>query len=352
MGSPIAAALPIAMALAVFPGWRQAGLTFTVFVVLELTLSNIVEPMLYGAHTGVSSLAILVAAVFWTTLWGPVGLILSTPLTVCLIVLGRHVPQLNFLEVVLGDEPVLLPEQCFYQRLLAMDLEEARTIADAYLKENSLENLYETAFLPALKLAGQDYHSEGIDDVTRNFVSQSVRELIEDFGDLYAENLRLESAEESFREHQLAEVKAAQVTIACVPAHAGADELVAAMLAQLLRRGGYRAPELKASAQEDVLRTVSRLDPSIACISSISSFAVGDARALCKQLRGSITGLPVVIGLWSFESVVARQRLGSACSGIVTTTLSDALAQIRQLTEPRKEPKTFSESSDAQNWPA
>ncbi|MGA8763699.1 MAG: AI-2E family transporter, partial [Candidatus Sulfotelmatobacter sp.] len=116
IGTLIAAAFPVAMVLAVFPGWQHAGLTFGVFVVLELVVANIIEPMLYGVHTGISSLAILVAAVFWTTLWGPVGLILSTPLTVCLIVLGRYVPQLKFLEVVLGDEPVLLPEQLFYQR--------------------------------------------------------------------------------------------------------------------------------------------------------------------------------------------------------------------------------------------
>lgn len=349
VGSPIAAALPIAMALAVFPGWKQAALTFGVFAVLELTVSNIIEPMLYGAHTGVSSLAILVAAVFWATLWGPVGLILSTPLTVCLIVLGRYVPQLDFLEVVLGDEPVLLPEQCFYQRLLAMDLEEARAIAEAYLKENSLESLYETVILPALKLAEQDYHNDTIDDIPRNFILQSVKELIEDFGDQYIEDPRLESAEESFRQH---EAEGLQAKIACIPAHSCADELVAAMLAQLLRGGGYRALELRVSPHDDVLRTVSQLDHSIACISSISPFAVGEARALCKQLRGNIAGLPVVIGLWSFESGAARQRLGPSCSGLVTTTLSDALGQIRQLTDTKQKSEMFSESGKAQNLPA
>ncbi len=149
VGSPIAAALPIAMALAVFPAWREAEYIFGVFLVLELTVANVVEPLLYGAHTGISSLAILVAAVFWASLWGPVGLVLSTPLTVCLIVLGRHVPQLDFLEVLLGDEPVLLPEQCFYQRLLALDEIEARAIAESYLKENTLEDLYDSVILPA-----------------------------------------------------------------------------------------------------------------------------------------------------------------------------------------------------------
>ena len=351
VGSVIAAALPVAMALAVFPGWLQAGLTLAVFLVLELTISNFIEPMLYGAHTGISSLAILVAAVFWAILWGPVGLILSTPLTVCLIVLGRHVPQLSFLEVVLGDEPVLLPEQCFYQRLLAGDQEEARTIAGVHLKEHSLESLYETVILPALKLAEQDYQSEGLDDRARRLVLQSVKELIEDLGDGYAgDPIGGVTQSESFNQPAGAEVL--EASVACIPARSGPDELVASMLAQLLQQAGYRAHELSANATENLLVEVSQLDCSIACISSISPFAVGEPRALCKKLRGTISGLPVVIGLWSFESSVARQRLGSACSGVVTTTLADAVGQIRQLANPAVESHINTESDTAQNLPA
>lgn len=114
VGVPIAAAFPAAMALALFPGWHQAALVFGLFVLLEFGLGNFVEPWLYGAHTGISSLAILVAAVFWAIPWGPVGLILSTPLTVCILLVGRYVPQLSFLEVLLGDEPILPVEAHFY----------------------------------------------------------------------------------------------------------------------------------------------------------------------------------------------------------------------------------------------
>jgi hypothetical protein len=107
---------------------------------------------LYGSHTGVSSLAILVAAIFWGMLWGPVGLILSTPLTVCLILIGRYIPQLNFFEILLGDEPVLSPQAHFYQRLLALDEEEARDIVEEYLKQNPIGNLYDSVLIPALSL--------------------------------------------------------------------------------------------------------------------------------------------------------------------------------------------------------
>jgi len=353
VGAIIAAAMPVAMALAVFPGWLHAASIFASFLVLELTISNFIEPMLYGTHTGISSLAILVAAVFWATLWGPVGLILSTPLTVCLIVLGRHVPQLGFLEIVLGDEPVLLPEQCIYQRLLAGDQEEARVIAEAYLKEHSLESLYETVILPALKLAEQDYQSEGLDDRARRLVLQSVRELIEDFGDRsVGDPSRAASENESFRQGQPDEVKVSDTSIACIPARSGPDDLVATMLAQLLQRAGYRARELSASATENLWVTVSQLDCGIACISSISPFAMGEARALCKKLRGTGSGLPVVIGAWSFESSIAQQRLGPVCSGLVATTLTDALGQIRQLADPAAASEAATESDTAQNLSA
>jgi len=358
LGSLIASALPIAVALAVFPGWYQAGLTFAAFVFLELIVSNIVEPLLYGAHTGISSLAILVAAVFWTTLWGPVGLILSTPLTVCLIVLGRHVPQLDFLEVVLGDEPVLLPEQCFYQRLLALDQEEARVIAEAHLRENSLESLYETVMLPALKLVEHDYHNDGFDERARTSMLQAMKEMIEDFGDQCAgdqhgEDLQFSDAEgESLFQRYPAERKSLRSSIACIPARGGSDELLATMLAQLLQQAGYQARELSPGAPDNLLIAVSRFDCDIACISSISAFTVSEARGLCKKLRGSVSGLPVVIGLWSLDASTARQRLGPGCSGVAATTLSDAIGQVRQLTNPPIVPEILSESGKSQDLPA
>ena len=349
VGSLIAAALPVALALAVFPGWHHAGLVFLVFVVMELTVANFIEPLLYGSHTGISSLAILVATVFWATLWGPVGLILSTPLTVCLIVLGRHVPQLNFLEVLLGDEPVLLPEQCFYQRLLAMDQEEARSIAEAHLKENSLESLYECIILPALKLAEHDHQTEGLDDTARRFMLRNIRELIEDLGDQYAEDRDAADAEDNAgRQPPPPDVPLSRTTTACIPANRGADELVTIMLAQLLHQSGFPARQFRAELTDADFVQLLQGEYATVCISSISPFAVGEARLLCRRLRTGVSPLPVVIGLWSFESNRARQRLGPSCSGLVSTTLSDALAQIRQLAQPNSPAEPLPESSDAQ----
>ena len=325
IGTLMAAAFPITMAIAVSPGWRPAELAFVAFLVLELAVSNFVEPILYGVHTGISSLAILVAAVFWTTLWGPVGLILSTPLTVCLVVLGRYVPQLKFLEVVLGDEPVLTPVQRFYQRLLATDLEEARSIAEAHLKGNSLENLYETIFIPALRFAEQDYQADALDDDTRRFMFRSTRTLIEELG------ARLEeSPPESVDRRRSSQTLPIRENIACIPARSGPDELIAMMLAQLLRHAGFQARQLKARTVEGTLAAVSQHDYGVAFVSSLPPFAVAQARTLCRRLQISNSNLQVVVGLWDFEGGLdkARERLGSPCAVAVTTTLSDAVNQI------------------------
>ncbi len=163
VGTLVAATLPIALSLAVFDGWLRPLLVFLLVAGLELIVANFVEPWLYGAHVGISSLALLVAAVFWTVLWGPAGLILSTPLTVCVVVLGRYVPHLSFLHILLGDEPVLAAEAQIYQRLLAMDQLEAHTIVGQFLKGRPLVELYDAVLIPALSMAEQDRHKGAID---------------------------------------------------------------------------------------------------------------------------------------------------------------------------------------------
>jgi hypothetical protein len=330
-GTLIAAVFPTAMALAVFPGWHHAALTFAVFVVLELVIGNVLEPLLYGAHTGISSLAILVAAVFWAMLWGPVGLILSTPLTVCLMVLGRYVPQLSFLEIVLGDEPVLPPEQQFYQRLLAMDQDEARTIAEAHLKENPLESLYESVLIPALRLAEQDHYVDGLDDKTKVFMFQSTMELIEDLEDRIEENASDGKCIDD--KHAASPAQPSLIRIACIPSKEGADELVASMLAQVLRHAGYRAREFRTAGVEDMLAEVARERFSIVCLSALPPYSITHARLLCKRLKAARPELQIVVGLWSLAEGAdrGRERLGPGCAAAVTTTLSDALVQVRHL---------------------
>jgi hypothetical protein len=360
IGTFVGAALPIAMAIAVFPGWRQAGLALGAFVLLELTVSNLLEPLLYGAHTGISSLAILVAAVFWATLWGPVGLILSTPLTVCLVALGRYVPQLKFLEVVLGDEPALPPEQLFYQRLLAMDPEEARSIAEAHLKDarlkddkgNQIESFYDSVVIPALRLAEQDYHIDALDDDTRRFILRSTREVIEDVGDGLLEDSNANTVENeknaSNGKGDSRHISASVVNVGCVPVRGGSDELVTTMLAQLLRSAGYRTFEVRAGAMEDMLAEVAQHESNIVCVSCLPPFPTASARALCKRLKAKAPHVQVIIGLWDLDGGVktARERLGTGCPDLVITTLAEALAEIQRLSDPETAAESFAEPDE------
>lgn len=346
IGTFAAAAFPVLLALAMFPGWHHAGFAFGLYVVLDAVVSNLVEPSLYGGHTGISSLAILVAAIFWATLWGSVGLILSTPLTVCLVVLGRYVPQLKFLEVVLGDEPVLTPGQRFYQRLLAADQEEARAIAEGHLKENSLESLYETILIPALKLAEQDDQIDGLDDDTKRFVLRSTGELIEDLGDQFEQDLLSAAAErDTYRQHRANEPSAEPLSVVCMPVRNGADELGATMLTQLLRHAGHRARQLKVQPLEEILPALSHDQFGIICVSTLASFALAQIRTLCRRLHAENPGMQLVVSVWDFEGGAdkARERLGTACPGSVVTTLSEALSQIRRITDSSTANETLAE---------
>jgi predicted PurR-regulated permease PerM len=320
LGTPIAAAFPIGMALAVYPGWHQAALILVVFVVLEIIVGNFVEPWLYGTHTGISSLAVLVAAVFWAILWGPVGLILSTPLTVCLALMGRYVPPLSLFEVLLGDEAVLPVEAHFYQRLLALDQDEARGIANAYLKDKPLESFYDSVLIPTLVLAEQDRHLDSRDTKTASFINQSIRELIEDLGEY--------SADDSVADMAAAAVQLTSLRVVCIPARDEADELVAMMIEQLATRLGCEVEQRPESGSAKIMEQVCSRATEVAVISALPPFAAGKARSLCKTLRQRCPDTTVILGLWGTEenAAQAQDRIGPVCTGVVAATLHGAIA--------------------------
>ncbi|MET0878354.1 MAG: AI-2E family transporter, partial [Tardiphaga sp.] len=165
IGAIIAAAFPLALAVAVDPGWSMLLWTAALFFVIEPAVGHVIEPMVYGRSTGLSPVAVVVSATFWTALWGPIGLVLATPLTVCLVVLGRHVERLSFLDVMFGDRPALSPPEIFYQRMLAGDPTEAAEKAEQFLKERSLLSYYEEVGLKGLQLAQADLDRGTLDQV-------------------------------------------------------------------------------------------------------------------------------------------------------------------------------------------
>src|SRR5205814_8951170 len=183
IGPWIGASFPILLSLAEFSGMREVVLTVCLFLLVELLSNNFMEPWLYGSSTGMSTVAILIAAVFWTWLWGPIGLLLSTPLTVVLVVMGKYVPSLAFLNVLLGDEPVLERHARVYQRLLALDQEEAFELVREEIANSSLEDVYENVLLPALSLAEQDRHKGDLDERRQRFIRRSMRDMIDELGE-------------------------------------------------------------------------------------------------------------------------------------------------------------------------
>jgi predicted PurR-regulated permease PerM len=329
VGPPMAALLPTVLSLAIFPGWHQALATLGLFLVLELVVANFIEPVLYGAHIGLSALAILVAAVFWTVIWGFPGLVLATPLTVCLVVMGRYVPTLSFLNVLLGDEPVLSPQAQYYQRLLATDQNEARQVLEKYLEEKSLEELYSAVVIPALGLAEQDRHRNELDDETQNFIYQSTREIVEELEDTSSEQ-RTEGTPEPSVVHSRTEGATDRVDVLCIPARDDADDVVALLLSQLLERQGQRAASIPIGTTAEMLSEVADANPNVVCISALPPFALNHARALYAKLRARSPNLPIVICLWHFEGdpQKAAARLKLAAGHGFFTTLPQVLQHI------------------------
>ncbi len=333
IGTPIAALLPVALSLAVFDGWSKPALVFGMGAGLEVIIANAVEPWLYGAHLGISSLALLVSSVFWAVLWGPAGLILATPLTVCVVVLGRYVPQFSFLHVLLGDEPVLAAEATIYQRLLAMDQQEAHAIVDEHLKGKRLVDFYDSVLIPALTMAEQDRHKGAIDADREEFLFVSINEMIAEFSDYQLAPL-VEAGEDEVSEP----VEHGDARILCLPVSDRADEITASMLAQLLERKGFNAmcfPSTGATAHE-LLDFIEAGHGDVVCISALPPYAFAPARVMCRQIRERFPKLKIVVCVWGFsgDKDKAKARFERAQPDRLATSLGEALVHVHELVHP------------------
>jgi predicted PurR-regulated permease PerM len=322
LGPWVAASFPVALTLAVDPGWRMVLSTLGVFVFMEIVSNNVIEVRLYGASTGISNLALLVAAVYWTWLWGPAGLVLSTPLTVCVLVIGRHVPGLKFLSMLLGSGPVLEPPAQFYQRMLSMDADEMMDLARTFIKERSLTAFYDDVFVPALRMAENDREAGTLAEVRQKFIIQAGRDLIEE--------LSRDESEALEKKGPLTPPGAA-VTILGVPARDDADELVALMLAHVLRTQRLTAEVMPLAADPTHARErLSHADVRVVFISALPPSAVTAGRQAFRRLRRYVAGAPVLIGVWNHEASPAdlERRLGLPNPGDAVITLAEAAVSI------------------------
>jgi len=301
IGAWIAASFPIVLSLAVATSWNAPVLTLALFIVVELVCANVLEPWLYGSSTGLSPMAIIVAAIFWAWLWGPVGLLLATPLTVCVAVLGKYIPSLSFLEILLGETPPIASSDRCYQRLLALDSDEVSKLCEDYTAAHSLSATFDDVLLPVLRLVDAESRAGSLDDALKKEAYRVIREVVSDLG-----------------EQDLARTEAVPITAAgtaveflCLPASNESDELAALMLLHLLAHGGLKAEVVTSKALVgEMVELAAAQQPRLLCISSVPPASVIPAQHLCRRLRerlGADTRL--MVGLWNETPAEHARRL-------------------------------------------
>jgi predicted PurR-regulated permease PerM len=339
IGPWIAAAMPIGLSMAISTGWAAPILTVGLFVVLELISNNVMEPWLYGRNTGVSAVAVLVAAVFWMWLWGPIGLLLATPLTVCLLVVGNYVPQLSFLGILLGTEAVFEPKTRIYQRLLAGDQEEAAELFEDFVAHQPLEEVYDTVLIPALALAETHWQLGELNDGKHKFIMQSLKEMIQYRAERQQEAQAKQDAADTPKTNGDAipgGVNLPGSSVLCLPARTEADEITALMLAQVLETNGCVVQAISVtSLAGEMVDLVDQHTADVVCVSATPPAAVMHARYLCKRLRERLPTVKLVVGLWDAQGDLSKAKERIGCDAIVVATLVDAQIQIQRLTQPR-----------------
>jgi predicted PurR-regulated permease PerM len=338
VGAIIAAAFPAALALAVDPGWSMLFWVLGLFAITEPITGQVIEPWLYGRSTGLSGVAVVVAAAFWTLLWGPIGLLLSTPLTMCLVVLGRHVEHLQFLVVLLGDQPALAPEQSFYQRMLADDPDEVAHQAEAFLKDQPLSAYYDQVAIKGLALAQLDVNRGTLDHAQRVRLKAAIDDLIDDLSD-HEDAARVVVKEGEHVVAPLAPVLSPGdllpswhgKVVLCISGRGSLDEATAAMLAQLLSLHGIGAHVVSRAAVSAA--NLDQLDVSgvqMACLCYLEPGSFGNARYLVRRLRRRLPKATIIAGFWTLtaEQIEERHALTETSSDLVVTRLQQAVEQI------------------------
>ncbi len=349
IGAPLAAILPLALAAAVSPGWTMVLWTAGLYVGTEAIMGQVVEPLMYGRSTGLSPFSVVVSATFWTWLWGPIGLILSTPLTLCLVVLGRHVERLEFLDVILGDRPALTPVESFYQRMLAGDPDEAHDQAEVLLRDRPLSSYYDEVVLKGLQLAANDAARGVLTEAQLEKIKDSMQALIDDLDehddkDPDAKDA-LESAatapsrsEQDVPKHPApGKVVADALPVAwrgpapvlCIAGRGPLDEAAASMLAQLLHKSGLTARVLPHEAASRL--RIGGLEGEGVAMVCLCYLEIGGTpshlRYMLRRLRQRLPHARLLVGLWPAEqAILTDDRLRAAVGAdVYTSSLREAV---------------------------
>ena len=349
IGAAIAAAFPLALAVAVDPSWSMLLWTIVLFLVVEPIVGHVIEPMVYGHSTGLSPVAVVASATFWTALWGPIGLVLATPLTVCLVVLGRHVERLEFLDVMFGDRPALTPPEIFYQRMLASDPTEAAEKAEEFLKERSLSSYYDEVALKGLQLAQVDAERGALDDERLTKIRDAVDEFtnnLSDQDDRLPPKLRsttdaeATSAVESVAEDapyedlpvlskgELPSEWQSEYPVLCMAGRSFLDEAAAIMLGQLSTAHGLAARVEGAEALSTA--NIFRLETTgvaVVCLVYMDGSGPAHMRYSVRRLRRKLPKATIILGCWMKDMDPAGLELlrDGAKADLVAASLGEAI---------------------------
>jgi predicted PurR-regulated permease PerM len=349
IGAVIAAVFPLVLGVAVDPGWSMLLWTLALFVVVEPIVGHVIEPMVYGHSTGLSPVAVVVSATFWTALWGPIGLVLATPLTVCLVVLGRHVDRLEFLDIMLGDRPALSPPEIFYQRMLAGDPTEASEKAEEILKERSLSSYYDEVALKGLQLAQADVERgalnydrltklrDAVGEFTNNLYDQEDRpppramSTKDTEASSAVESVPIDAHSESLpvlSKEALPLGWQGEHPVLCVAGRSLIDEAAATMLGQLMTAHGLPARVEGAEALSTT--NIFRLDTAgvaIVCLVYLDVSAPAHMRYAVRRLRRKLPKATIILGCWMKETDRAALELlkDGAKADLIAASLAEAV---------------------------
>jgi predicted PurR-regulated permease PerM len=329
LGPVVASAGPILISLAALPGWTRPLEVAGFYVLLELFTNLVLETVLYAGAAGVSQVALLVAVAFWTWLWGPLGLLMATPLTVCLVVLGKHVPGLTFVATMLADTPALAPEYGFYQRLLARDVAEAAELIDRFLKANPPEAVYDAMLVPALNYAERDRLEDQLSKDDEQGVIDGTSELMND-GPLAANVGEVLPGVSSAR-------SGSPLRVLAYATNGGSDSLALEMLARLLT-GLPIALETseKRLLASDLIKLVGEQKHTVVCIADLPPSPPSKTRYLVRRLRAAYPDLRIIVGRWAPTALADEtlQPIVEAGATHVASTLLETTRQLAELAQP------------------
>jgi hypothetical protein len=329
--------LPVLLSFAIAPGWVQPIMVLGAFITLDMVTANVIEPLLFGHSTGVTPVALLIAAVFWAWIWGPLGLVLSTPLTVCLVVMGQNVPSLRFLSLLMGDEAALEAHVAYYQRLLAGDRNEALQVALQFGATAGWDKLADGVIVPALKMARRDRKHSGLSAEDEAFVLDSTAVVIDEMKK--AKKDKEPAPDES-------------LVLGCA-AHHRVEELSVQLLSQVMCETCRMESISTRCLPVEIEAQVERENPAVVFIAIIPPGGVSQARHLCKRLRSRFPDLKIVVGYFgkvrNFDRLLVTLRQSGA--SYLATSVLQSSNQIKALLPPRPQPVTNNILGDTDKSP-